>query len=454
MSIEAVIVSAFSFVYKLISFFLSLWWIYLPIILFFFVRDLWIKHKRDQWIQSLEWVNLEVIPPQEIKKTPYAMEQFFAALHGSQSSPNKWGQVMNGETQRWFSFEIVSLGGEVHFFICTPATFRNFIESQIYAQYPDAEISEVDDYVNMLPPEIPNEDYNLWGTELVFTDDFAYPIRTYPVFNKDVLDVEERIDPLASLMETMSKLKGGENIWIQTLIRPIGGGWKKEGEKTKNKLINRAEPAPSPNFLLKEITAWFEAFYGVIYRLLNNEAPPIKAEEKAEEKTDKLTKAEGEKVKAVEDKISKIGYETIIRFIYVARKDVFDIANVPAVVGNFKQLSTQNLNGFKPNAIVTTKIDYKIQGKDKREFIRKKRILFDYRRRFFPQYSSFIPYLRPLIFQKLPFVNKIVFRYKPMIMNIEELATVYHFPGISVEAPFVPRVEAKKAEPPRTLPTE
>ena len=37
-------------------------------------------------------------------------------------------------------------------------------------------------------------------------------------------------------------------------------------------------------------------------------------------------------------------------------------------------------------------------------------------------------------------------------MNIEELATIYHFPGVDIKAPLLKTTESKKSEPPFKLP--
>jgi hypothetical protein len=149
------------------GFLLSLWWIYLLLFLFFLAKDLWLKQARQKFFQEIDWVLLEVKPPREIKKTPRAMEQFFAGLHGIQRTPNWKERNLEGQVQEWFSLEIVSQSGEIHFFIRTPSMYRNLVEAQVYAQYPEAEITQVDDYVHSVPLDIPNEDYDLWGTELI-----------------------------------------------------------------------------------------------------------------------------------------------------------------------------------------------------------------------------------------------------------------------------------------------
>ena len=61
--------------YLTIEFLLSLWWIYVPWFLLVLAWDLWLKHKRQQFTNSLEWILLEVRPPREVQKTPQAVDQ-------------------------------------------------------------------------------------------------------------------------------------------------------------------------------------------------------------------------------------------------------------------------------------------------------------------------------------------------------------------------------------------
>jgi len=425
------------------------------IFLLLLAKGFWLKYKRQQFIQKIEWVLLEIKPPREIKKTPQAMEQFFAGLHGTQTKSNWKERNIKGFTQRWFSLEIISQGGDIHFFIRTASIFRDIIEANIYSQYPEAEITETNDYVQSMPSDIlSSKDYDIWGTELILAKEDAYPIRTYKEFEKGILFEEQRIDPIATLLEVMAKLKQGEQVWIQTLVRPVKDYWKKEAEQLKDKLAGR-KPEKKHSFIVKEIIAWKDATKENLNRLLTGEAV-----EEGKEEEDKpaslavLTKAEQEVIYAIEQNISKIGYETIIRFIYLGHTDIFSLANVAAVVGSYKQFSTQNLNGLKPNKKITTKLDYKIELKKVREPYRKNRLLFAYKNRNFVQYSKAIPYLKPFFFENLPVLNRFFMRSKPFVFNIEELATIFHFPIITVKAPLVPKVEAKKAEPPSGLPVE
>ena len=447
----------FNWLYYIGGFLLSFWWIYLPLILFLLVKDLWLKKVRQKFIQEMDWVLLEVRPPREIKKTPRAMEQFFAGLHGVQSTPNWKERNIKGETQRWFSLEMVSQAGETRFFIRTVSMFRDLVEAQIYAQYPEAEISQVNDYIDSIPSDILNKNYDLWGTELVLVKEDAYPIRTYPDFEKDISMQEQRIDPAASLLEVMSKLKEGEQIWIQTLVRPVTDDWKKAGEELRDKLFGR-QVERKQGELRKEVIAWKKAGRQVAHQMVTGEPAEAGAEEEKEKAEIPLlwrtTKAEQEVIYAIEENISKIGFEVIIRFIYLAPVAIFAKPNVSAVIGCYKQFNTQHLNGFKPNTKITPDINYKIQAKKTREAYRKKKILTDYKKRDFVQQSKVIKYLKPSFFKRLSILNWFFIRSKPFVFNIEELATVYHYPGLMVKAPLVPKVEAKKGEPPVGLPIE
>ncbi len=436
---------------------LSLWWIWIPWFLFILARDLWLKYIRNMNLQNLEWVLLEVVPPRDIQKTARAMEQFFASLHGIHGIPNWWDNHILGVQPYLFSLEIISQNGEIHFLIRTIPRFRDLIEASIYAQYPEAEITQVDDYVDSFPSDIPNKDYDLFGSELMLMEEDAYPIRTYPDFEKDVSADEQRIDPIASLLEVMSKLQQGEQVWIQTLIRPVFDSWKEEAEKLKDKLMGRVRE--KENGLIKEeAIAWKDAGKEVVQRAITGQV----SEEgiRGEETSDtpflwKTTKLEQETIYAIESNISKIGYEVIVRFIYLARKDVFRSGYIKrAIYGAYKQFNTQGLNGFKRNGDVEPGVDYRIELKELRNHYRKKKVLDNYKRRNFAQRSKANDYLKPLIYERLPIFNWFFMKSKPFIFNIEELATIYHFPVITVKSPLTPKVEARKGEPPIGLPVE
>ena len=408
--------------------------------------------------RNLEWILLEIVPPRDIQKTARAMEQFFAALHAVHGIPNWYDRNFLGIQSYLFSLEIISQNGEIHFLIRTLPRFRDLIEANIYAQYPEAEITQAIDYVDLVPADIPNEDYDLFGSELILMKEDAYPIRTYPDFEKDIAMDEQRIDPMASLLEVMSKLEQGEQVWIQTLIRPVYDDWKKEGEKLRDKLVGRAEKREQ-SALGKEAVAWKDAVRDNLNQLVSGGSAEANGKEEKKEYEElflwRSTKAEQEIIHAIETNIAKIGFEVIIRFIYLARKDILRSGYMKrAILGAYKQFNTYNLNGFKRNGDVEPGVDYRIEFKESRNLYRKKRVFDNYKRRNFIQYSKASKYFKPLIYERLPIFNWFFMKSKPFVFNIEELATIYHFPVITVKSPLTPKVEFRKGEPPTGLPVE
>jgi len=397
------------------------WWIILPFLFFFIFADSWLIFKRLKNIRSIEWKLLEIKVPTDILKTPKAMEQVFAACHATYSFGfNFRAKYIEGKVEEWMSFEIVSIGGYIHFYIRVPKQYQSLIETAIYAQYQDAEIIEGQDYLNDLPTTFPNKIYEIFGSELLFTKDNAYPIKTYPSFEE--ITEERRLDSMAPIMEVLSRLKNNQRIFIQILIRPTGDAWKKAGEKLIEKLMGKQSSTKKSgllyeiNELLKDIFKALPIWPGVYL------AGMSKSTQK-ESSLPKLTHGQEEVIKKIEEKISKIGFETTIRYIYIDKKDSFSRENIAALNGAFRQFNTQNLNAFKPNIEAMTVAkgmfkDIKIKNK--------KRLIFE-------RYRS-------------------VMMNKTIILNTEELATLYHFPILAYKSSMIKKIEYKKGEPPPDLP--
>lgn len=398
------------------------WWWLLPLVLFFIFWDLWLYYIRIKHLLGIKWKFLEIKVPRDVLKTPKAMELIFSAIHGSYSFGfTFWEKYWEGQVEPWMSFELVGSGGGSYFYIRVPENFRNMVESAIYSQYPNAEISEKEDYTELLPQVLPNKTYDLWGADFAFLRENGYPIRTYEFYEDK--EEERRLDPIANVLEVMSNLKDDEFIWLQFLVRPTDDSWKKKAEELINKLIGKKNPKEQGFmewlgiFMVNLIKAPFE--HPTWPESKNNNAGPVNL-------IQFLTSGEKDVIKAIENKISKLGFETNIRFIYIDKRDSFSRQNVAAVIGAFRQFNTQNLNGFKINLATYTKARHPF--KSTKLFLRKRRLFDLYKLRFFPR--------------------------KHFILNIEELATIYHFPSVIVEAPMLKRLESKKGEPPSSLPVE
>lgn len=401
-------------------------WALIPTALFL-IYYIWLLNKRIKYIDSINYVLLAITVPAENEKNPKSMEQIFAGFHGIKSDLNFVEKYWEGKVQDTISLEIVGINGHIRFLIRTPNYFRDLVEANIYAQYPDAEIVEVEDYTKFAPDYFPNDKYELFGTDFILIKKDAYPIRTYRAF-ADEIGKEGFIDPVAILTEIMSKLSEGEQIWIQFIIRPIGDEWKKEGEKLVAKIIGKKVEEK-----ISIIERPFRALFNIVQNIIGLIGAGLGFAAK-EEKVSKeelpsivpyLSPGEKEVAEAIEANIAKIAFDVKFRFIYLARKELFSKPKgVSSVIGAIKLFNTQNLNGFKSHKKVKTKVDYfkfRIPG-------RQRRIMRNYKKRRIDRGAT------------------------PFIFNIEELATVYHFPYATVKAPTITRPETKKAEPPMDLP--
>ncbi|MEK9147912.1 MAG: hypothetical protein AAB650_00570 [Patescibacteria group bacterium] len=425
------------------------WWLWVPPLLFMAGRQLWKIYLRIRYFRSLEWVLLEVRIPRTIAKTPEAMEQVFAGLQTMYWEFDPWETWWLGLQHDYIIFELMSTGGETKFYIRAPVFFRNMVEAQIYAQYPESEVVEVEDYVNKLPDRVPNEEWDMFGIEFKFDKEDAYPIKTYREFVSLTANQEEfaKVDPFSSMVELFGKLKPGEHMGYHLLMRPTQTGgpdkWKKDGEALVAKLIGKKIPAPKGKVAsalepLAPLTqGWGEALRPGLG--LGPTAPAVGAPREEPLGTSMmlhLSPGMREVVAAIERDILKPGFETIVRFCYIARRDVFSLSHMSSFIGALKTYNTQTLNAFKLNsASMATRVPWWLPS-------------FLTRRKKQHKKSLYYQYYR----SRKPFTDTWSLRSKFVVLNIEELATIYHYPGMVARAPMLPRIEARRAEPPATLP--
>jgi len=213
----------------------------LPPILYFGFKSLWmdfvISRSQNSWLKSLQWTMLEIIPPKELERGPKPMESIFHGLAGVIETNNAFKEFLVGRLNDSFSLELVSLGGEVHFYIRTQKKYRNMIEANVYAQYPDAEIIEVEDYMQKFPKVVPNKYWQVWGADMELLMPDPYPIRTYDKFEEDITGT--MIDPVASFLELLGNLPSGQNMCLQLLVKPLEEDWRDEEMKIIEKLAGR-----------------------------------------------------------------------------------------------------------------------------------------------------------------------------------------------------------------------
>lgn len=402
--------------------------------LFLAARSFWLAYVQEYFRRTqFNWVLLELRIPREIRKTQKTMEQIFMALHTLRNEPttlvDKWWK---GEITMWFSCEIVSFGGEIHFYIKIPAKLRNMVEAAIYAQYQDVEIVEVEDYVDRLPStfqELKAQNYELFGNELRLAKPDVYPIRTYVEFES--FREEQELDPIANLLETLAKLKPQETIWIQILVRPISDVWKKEGEVMLNKLWNEIRTK----------------------RSVKGQAGGAEGQAATESM---VTPGDVDVIKALERNISKPGFETLIRYLYIAPEDIFDSNfGYRSIISAFNQYASETLNKFAPNFKAWTRASvwfFPYLFPNRRKVARQIKIYRNYRERMmYPERAA--PKAAGIFRMNFFHWGLGAYTLGRMVLNTEELATIFHLPTRTVlTGPLIKRVEARKVGPPAELP--
>lgn len=405
------------------------WWIFLPNVLLVIFEASWMSYIQRKAAREKKWVLLEIKVPAGMEKGPQLFEQILTHIWNSRGGAvdTDYDIYLKGTVESYFSLEIIGIGGQTHFYIRSPLDFKDIIESAIYSQYPAAEITEVPDYVEVAPSHVPDKNWDLWGTEMVLDKEDAYPIRTYLQFQEKITN--ELIDPVAAFIEAYGKHMPGENTWFQVLVRPLKEDyWIKDAQGLVGKLIGRKT---------KKKIGWGNAFFDFLADILGNlpkaafSAPEFAAKKEEKEPDIKeslmlyLSPDEKEIVEAVGKNITKLAFEVNIRWMYIGRKEVFNKGKgFFSIMGPISQFGSQNLNSFAINGLTKTSAYYILT--DFRKNIRKNFLLRKYKNRTIEE--------------------------RGFVLNTEELATLYHFPTIGVEAPQAPWAKARRAESPRELP--
>ncbi|MCX6752290.1 MAG: hypothetical protein NTZ87_02205 [Candidatus Nomurabacteria bacterium] len=404
---------------------------------------LWVHYIQQDFISGIDFVLLEIIPPRDVLRSPKAMELFLtnALYHWS----NKGGkeEYWQGAVWFWFSLEIVSIEGQVHFYIRTPTRVRGLIETQMYAQYPQAQIKEVEDYTLAVDEISPKSAWNGWGCEFKLDRHFAYPLKTYTDFGLDKDPKEEfKVDPISPVVELFGSLQKGEQMWAQIIITPskrlyhTHGTWFKHHDWV-------AEARVEVEKLLKRFT--------------RTNPNPFHKDDPSKASVEMRVPAflDGT-VKGMSAKTSKVGFETGIRVYYVAKKEAWNMSNRRNLRLIWRQYAKPDSNQLnRHNSTQGDAFGGVFTISSKSVMILANRMLKEYRERAF-----FHDSLRQKIFSKrtIPWplssmFHPVYFHELTYVLNVEEIATMWHFPGQILKVPTLERIESKEASPPTNLPT-
>ena len=289
------------------------------------------------------------------------------------------------------SFEIILKEGLIYFYVVVPEKLKDYVEQQITAQFPDAMVEEVEDY-NIFNPK-----GEVVGSMLKFRKEYIYPIKTYKKLNTDSLN---------ALTNTLSKLDKNSGAAIQIIVRSSTPEWHKWGLRAasaayQGKKLSEAVADTGGKISLEKVGKFFEGWSG------------SKDNDKKEpEKSYQLSAMEQESIKGIEEKASKGGVDVNIRIVVSSDDKAKAETYLENILNSFAQFNIYEYgNAFKRFSYSKNKL------------------------------------IRDFIFRE--FIEK-----AKMVMNTEEITSIYHFPLGHTETPNIVWLQAKKSAPPTDLPTQ
>jgi len=391
-----------------------------------------------------KWVFLSIKVPRENLTSTLAVEQIYSQLHAAHKSMSMAELYIEGRVQLWYSFEIVSLGGKISFIVRSAEKLRDTVEAAFYAQYPDAEISEVNDYLENFhfDPEDENSEYDIYGTEIKMREPDIFPIKTYKDLEHTSAEIKI-IDPIAPLLEALSKIGPDEFLAVQILAQPLADAeWQEKAQKKAQELLGEeVHHGDGVLHKLKEALGFLNPVKILLALLGASGGGGEHTKKENFQRTNKndllsMTEVEKDQVVGIQTKASKPGYLSKIRMMYIAPKEKFDLSRRAAVVGAYRTLSNTRGNSLKPDQKnVNTKIKYRIS------------------KTLEAPYMEWLAGRRKHHFFEGWKLRNYYIGLPQYILNTEELATLFHLPITApTSAADVARIESKKSQAPVNLP--
>ncbi|MDP3970286.1 MAG: hypothetical protein Q8P90_01160 [bacterium] len=394
----------------------------------------WRQYTFERTKQRRNHLMFKIDVPQLNEQSMKAVEQIFVHIYGGAlDSPNNLVETYwDGFWQDNFSFEIVSKGGYISFYVRAPDYHKDLVQAAFYAQYPDAILTEVEDYTEEMTVDMIMEGkVKVWGSEFLLERDDTMPIRSWPQWEHSL--VGRAVDPLASVLEVMSRLDPGEEWWFQILAQPAdlpsfklrvqaeidkvveAEGFNSGGKDWVDKIIQL------PLSLLETIHdsvvsgEWSDA----------DSSKPVTVEQRK-----RLTTPERVFVEELDNKRSRWVFKSKIRFMYFAEPKIYSEAK-----GRRGLLGALALYRFI-NTFVEGMITRVAKNALKmRWFFPDLRVRWRARRMFWAYRSR----------------DMQRGEHDGFILNTEELASLFHFPQIEVRAPYVSKSSSRGVEPPTQL---
>lgn len=292
------------------------------------------------------------------------------------------------------SFEIASQigGNDISFYVAVPKYLETAFEKYVQGVYPRAIVDKIPEDYTIFEPQGSNA-----GAYLTLKENALFPISTYQTLEKD---------PLSTITNNLSKIKANEGAAVQVIIKPLTSlNLRKIGEKALVK-IREGKQVKS---------AVIEVTQSVIFRIVSEIFGVHGSQPGDKEFQEPKTHQQGidqRAYDAIQSKIQKQPFEVNIRVLASAQTGERAEEILNHLTGSFSQFSLSAINSLDTKEVYGNKL---------------KKLIYDY------SFRNFKP-------------------TQAMILNLEELASIYHFPTFYIETPHIKAAKSGAAAPPSDLP--
>lgn len=398
--------------FQMVTFVFALAPIWLPYFAFHLFFDKWMEMVGKKFEINQGRTIFEIKLPAEVFKSPEAMEFVFTQIYNKASPDNLMETYLDGKRPLPYTFELVSRGGDVHFYATIPNKFIYGFTDNMYAQYPGVElIKQTVDYAAELPHDL--KGVSFMSFHFNKKKDQEFPIKTYIDYGMDRLPKEEeKVDPMTPMLETLAGIRPDQQLWYQFICvahreKTFKNGqlhfhdtWEKDVDDKINEILDRDEK--------KKANVELE---GMV----------------------RLTTTEKDMVDAMGRNRGKVAFEFVCRVVYVGKGDGnYDGGLYSRMIRSLAQTEIAGRNGIGMKW--RTDFNYMFISDPFRKIVPalKRQELKEYKlRKLFPKTGSMTK----------------------KIMTAEEMATIFHIPGRVALTPTLNRVPSTRGEAPSNLPT-
>ncbi len=355
-------------------------------------------HLKVKFQRSNEKVVLRVKVPKEVRREDVEQQKSLQQMQeligftetifqtiGSMRADRGIKEWLTGR-EDVLTFEMVVNKSLIMFYVTCPVKHRQFIESQIQAQYPHASVEDLGDYNIFSPKGV------AIGAYLAFKKPNYFPIKTYEKMESD---------PMNTITNALSKMSDDDGAAIQFVVKSAYAKWRQEGLR-----IARA---------MQQGKKYSDVSGGGFSKILKEIGEGIRGSKTSDVPKDtyRLSPLEEEMVKGLEEKASKAGLDVNIRVITTS--NTFEKA---------KRYLDDILNAFGQYNVFEYGNSFKvITPRDQEQLI-----------------SFFIHRHYDL-------------RYG-IVLNSEELSSLWHLPLPSTETPKIDWLLSRKSVPPSNIPRD